>query len=47
MTQQIQQSIIIDSKAELQVKEDLLDIIAELKNILQDSIKTLSAEASP
>ena len=44
MTQQIQQPIIIDSNAELQVKENLLDIIAELKNILQDSIKALSPE---
>ena len=45
MTQQIQQPIIIDSNAELQVKENLLDIIAELKEILQDSIKMMSPEA--
>lgn len=35
MTQQIQQP-----------KENLLDIIAELKDILQASIKALSAEAN-
>jgi hypothetical protein len=46
MTQQIQQPIIIDSNAELQVKENLLDIIAELKDILQFSIKVLSPEAN-
>jgi hypothetical protein len=45
MTQQIQQPIIIDSNAELQAKENLLEIIAELKNILQSSIKALSPEA--
>jgi hypothetical protein len=42
MTQQIKQPLIIDSNAELQVKENLLDIIAELKGILQASIKVLS-----
>jgi hypothetical protein len=46
MTQQIQQPVIIDSNAELQTKENLLDIIAELKNILQDSIKALSPEVN-
>jgi hypothetical protein len=35
--------IVIDSKP--QVKEDLLDIIAELKDILQASIKALSPGA--
>ena len=45
MTQQIQQPIIIDTNAELQAKENLLDIITELKDILQASIKALSPEA--
>jgi len=42
MTQQIQQPIIIDCNAELQAKENLLDIITELKDILQASIKALT-----
>lgn len=42
-TQTEQPFIVIDSKP--QVKEDLLDIIAELKNILQSSIKAMSPEA--
>ena len=44
MALQIQQPIIIDSNAELQAKENLLDIITELKNILQSSIEALSPE---
>jgi hypothetical protein len=44
-TQQTQKAvIIIDSASKPQVTDDLLDIIAELKNILQDSIKALSPE---
>lgn len=44
MALQIQQPIIIDSNAELQAKENLLDIITELKDILRTTIKTLSPE---
>lgn len=40
------QPIIIDSNAELQAKENLLDTIAELKEILHDSIKALSPQVN-
>jgi hypothetical protein len=43
MTQQIQQPIIIDSNTD-QTTETLLNIITELKDILQSSIKALSPE---
>jgi len=46
MPQQTQQSyIVIDAKPQV-TKEDLLNVIVELKNILKSSIKVLSPEAN-